>query len=1079
MDNKDVPKARRPLPIPGTPPAQRPNTPTSTGALNEPVATSTFYGNSKAPPLPTRSHTIGSSHTTYVAPHQPPPYRPSSATGFREPELVVEEPTPPASSSWKETPTIANSWESNWNIADGWEQSINKAAASPAWQNPPRDTFEHYDPMAFMSTSKSPLDVNITGRDDYEEKNWWDPAVRDMKSRPGPGMIPTMLAEALHNTDHTLFSVLVSSPEIKNPIPSAASVDPSTESQPSASPARNAWATQSSQSASSSVSVPSTSTSAPAPPPPTDSDVRTAVPHPNAYYCPKENGWVILAWKTSGVSPPYAESFKHAPHLPLPDQDHRRRTNSCLENDAWGATNNKTHHFHKYPKAVDAHKLTPPFRMEEWEVTESVKQRRREQGIVDEDVDVENLDPNAIDEINTEEVDKEGRLLDLYICCQCSLYCVASEVIPGIIPRKCIDETVRDKKSNPLVGQTGEVAVASAFETIVRIIENKLWKGENRLLRTDRPQFRLKLGWSPNTKRTLEAMGFTEEVYENHPALRPPPTDLVSSVGRMNRRRLLRAWVEVNAWLADYRRLNANQFKDSLDKKPFPVRIESAREMYQTAIGAHQDQIPRGLLHRDALQSAQFQVQEWHNLGLTPTSFSADLLAFAYYAQVRCDPGRTIEHFTSLSNIVTVMQNYADCPQLLPEILATERSRDRFTAEDVLQAASTLGFGENNVLGVEYNEMDVPEPFLENAWRDCLKRSWRDPLAGAETLRSANDAFRILAEARGSETLRRIWESGKNKVMTPEKAYDTLEVPKDVDEFMLITVYNMRRLTGPQPTGSSVHEKEDLFSHLPVNVTEDSDIYDGLSGYFDDVVEFNGEKRRMEVTLVDLPPVLQIQLQRVQFNRETLQPYKSQAYVKFWETIYMDRFMDNADSEKKSHSKAIQSRLNTVRERLRLLVDGKDVPFLTAIENTATFVNMLGPDADITDEELRTTLTDEQRILRDEIDALRQEASSLKEELEGVWRDNSEIAYELTSVFTHRGSSPSFGHYFFYSRNLPNQPDSWFKYNDSDVTVVPKEEVLADTTGSTANPYLLVFARKGTEVVDTVKRFDPSILVDE
>ena len=71
-----------------------------------------------------------------------------------------------------------------------------------------------------------------------------------------------------------------------------------------------------------------------------------------------------------------------------------------------------------------------------------------------------------------------------------------------------------------------------------------------------------------------------------------------------------------------------------------------------------------------------------------------------------------------------------------------------------------------------------------------------------------------------------------------------------------------QRITGHQPSRSSVHEKEDLFSHLPVNVTDDGvDIYDGLSGYFDDVVEFEGEKRRMEVSLVDLPPLLQIQLQ--------------------------------------------------------------------------------------------------------------------------------------------------------------------------------------------------------------------------
>lgn len=96
----------------------------------------------------------------------------------------------------------------------------------------------------------------------------------------------------------------------------------------------------------------------------------------------------------------------------------------------------------------------------------------------------------------------------------------------------------------------------------------------------------------------------------------------------------------------------------------------------------------------------------------------------------------------------------------------------------------------------------------------------------------------------------------------------------------------------------------------------------------------------MEVSLVDLPPLLQIQLQvlpahfsgrcfpeslfqRVQFNRETLQPYKSQAFVKFWETLHMDRFLDSADPTKKSRSKKLQRDLNLCRERCRLLTSGK------------------------------------------------------------------------------------------------------------------------------------------------------------
>jgi len=102
--------------------------------------------------------------------------------------------------------------------------------------------------------------------------------------------------------------------------------------------------------------------------------------------------------------------------------------------------------------------------------------------------------------------------------------------------------------------------------------------------------------------------------------------------------------------------------------------------------------------------------------------------------------------------------------------------------------------------------------------------------------------------------------------------------------------------------------------------------------------------------------------------------------------------------------------------------------------------------------------------------------AKLKNELENIWKDSMDAAYELTSVFIHRGTSPSWGHYFFYSRHLPEQPDAWFKYNDSEVGSVSKDEVLADTTGSTANPYLLVFAKKGSEVIENPKRFDAMTL---
>lgn len=142
--------------------------------------------------------------------------------------------------------------------------------------------------------------------------------------------------------------------------------------------------------------------------------------------------------------------------------------------------------------------------------------------------------------------------------------------------------------------------------------------------------------------------------------------------------------------------------------------------------------------------------------------------------------------------------------------------------------------------------------------------------------------------------------------------------------------------------------------------------------------------------------------------------------------------------------------------------------YLFSVRQHAPFAPALGGVADFLEkqEALQLEEVDDDfiSIVRSEGDHIaanleheRAEAIKLKEELENVWKDDKSAAYELTSVFIHRGSSPSWGHYFFYSRHLPDKPDSWFKYNDSDVSVISKEEVLADTTGSTANPYMVSF----------------------
>jgi len=293
-----------------------------------------------------------------------------------------------------------------------------------------------------------------------------------------------------------------------------------------------------------------------------------------------------------------------------------------------------------------------------------------------------------------------------------------------------------------------------------------------------------------------------------------------------------------------------------------------------------------------------------------------------------------------------------------------------------------------------------------------------------------------------------------------------------------------QRLVAATPEGSralSTHETENVFSILPVSVSDEGyDLYDGLSSYFHSTAQLDSNTVSMDITLVDLPPVLQIQLQRVQWDRETGQSWKSQAYVQFGETICVDRFLDSANPDKRVRSKAILTELNRCRDRIHLLTMGQHAPFTSALGNTHDILKGLNDTIYLPelDDQLLSDLSGEQDYVKEELESLRASAASMKRELEDIWKDEHEAVYELTSVFIHRGSTPQWGHYFFYSRHLPENPDSWFKYNDSEVSVVSKDEVLADTTGSTANPYMLVFVRKGSDMINTVKRFDLMSLED-
>lgn len=128
---------------------------------------------------------------------------------------------------------------------------------------------------------------------------------------------------------------------------------------------------------------------------------------------------------------------------------------------------------------------------------------------------------------------------------------------------------------------------------------------------------------------------------------------------------------------------------------------------------------------------------------------------------------------------------------LLQDLLISESTRERFTTEELENAAAVLGFGMNYDLGVELDN-DVEDDFVESAWKEAIKKSWKDPDNGADLQRKANEALRIIAEAQGRHKLRQVWQAKKLSLMSPDRAYKVLEVPENVDENMLITVFALR-----------------------------------------------------------------------------------------------------------------------------------------------------------------------------------------------------------------------------------------------------------------------------------------------
>ena len=126
----------------------------------------------------------------------------------------------------------------------------------------------------------------------------------------------------------------------------------------------------------------------------------------------------------------------------------------------------------------------------------------------------------------------------------------------------------------------------------------------------------------------------------------------------------------------------------------------------------------------------------------------------------------------------------------------------------------------------------------------------------------------------------------------------------------------------PEP----IRVKDEPFAYLLVDVaSEGRNLYDGLDMVFDSsLVSIDGKSAHKRMSLVTVPPILQIQMQRVQYDKVEQKIFKSNAYMKFGDKLCMDRYLeveegDEGGLRKRDLTNEHRREIEKARARLEVL----------------------------------------------------------------------------------------------------------------------------------------------------------------
>jgi ubiquitin carboxyl-terminal hydrolase 25/28 len=260
------------------------------------------------------------------------------------------------------------------------------------------------------------------------------------------------------------------------------------------------------------------------------------------------------------------------------------------------------------------------------------------------------------------------------------------------------------------------------------------------------------------------------------------------------------------------------------------------------------------------------------------------------------------------------------------------------------------------------------------------------------------------------------------------------------------------------------------------------DIYEAIDVVYDQqIVQIDKTTAPQFASIGKLPPILQIHIQRTDYDKDSGRATKNQKPVLFPETIYMDRYVDSDDMNSVLMRRRLETwrwkaQLRSLQTRLEALKTTKaEMDVAEALVATKEFVTAL-QEAEIDGIEVDPALPDalDERIgeVVAEIERISSEIAGLKQSLKDQFTDMREYEYKLQSVFIHRGEAGG-GHYWVYIYDFANS--IWREYNDEYVTEVKdRRRIFEHQEGAGGTPYYLVYVRSADEkdLVEAVCR-DP------